>query len=102
FRKDAYERLGLRTPGMEFASEMVVQAALHKQKMSEVPTVLRPDGRDRPPHLRSLRDGWRHLRFLLLMCPLWLFLIPSALLLGAGLGLMIWLTSGPRVIGSVT
>jgi hypothetical protein len=101
FRKDAYERLGLRTPGMEFASEMVVKAALHKQKISEVPTVLSPDGRDRPPHLRSFRDGWRHLRFLLLMCPMWLFIIPSVILLTAGLGLMAWLTPGPRTIGSV-
>src|SRR5262249_43222700 len=71
FRKDSCERLGLRAPGMEFASEMVVKAALHRQKMCEVPIVLHPDGRDRPPHLRSFRDGWRHLRFLLLMCPLW-------------------------------
>ncbi len=102
FRKDAYQRLGLTTPGMEFASEMVVKATLHRQKISEVPTTLKPDGRDRPPHLRSFRDGWRHLRFLLLMCPLWLFLIPAALLLGAGVGLMAWLTPGPRQLGSVT
>jgi glycosyltransferase involved in cell wall biosynthesis len=65
FRKDAYERLKLTTPGMEFASEMVVKASLQKQKIGEVPTTLSPDGRDRPPHLRSFRDGWRHLRFLL-------------------------------------
>ncbi|MFO0966708.1 MAG: glycosyltransferase [Gemmataceae bacterium] len=101
FRKDAYQKLDLRTPGMEFASEMVVKAALAKQRMSEVPTTLSPDGRDRPPHLRSFRDGWRHLRFLLLMCPLWLYLIPSALLLGAGLGLMLWLTPGPRLVVGV-
>jgi glycosyltransferase involved in cell wall biosynthesis len=101
FRKEAYERLDLRTLGMEFASEMVVKAALHKQKMSEVPTVLYPDGRDRPPHLRSFRDGWRHLRFLLLMCPLWLYFIPAGLLLGGGLGLMAWLTPGQQSIGGV-
>jgi glycosyltransferase involved in cell wall biosynthesis len=101
FRKDAYERLDLRTPGMEFASEMVVKAALHGQKMSEVPTVLHPDGRDRPPHLRSFRDGWRHLRFLLLMCPMWLYFIPAGLLLGPGLALMAWLTPGPHAIGGV-
>jgi hypothetical protein len=100
FRKEAYERLGLETPGMEFASEMVVKACLQKQKISEVPIVLHPDGRDRPPHLRSFRDGWRHLRFLLLMCPLWLYLIPAGLLLGSGLALMAWLTPGPRTIGS--
>jgi hypothetical protein len=102
FRKEAYERLGLTTPGMEFASEMVVKACLHQQKISEVPTVLHPDGRDRPPHLRSFRDGWRHLRFLLLMCPLWLFRVPAVLLLGFGLGLMVWLTPGPRLVGGVT
>ena len=101
FRKDAYEQLNLHTTGMEFASEMVVQASLHRQKISEVPIILYPDGRDRPPHLRSFRDGWRHLRFLLLLCPLWLYLIPSFLLLGGGLGLMAWLTPGPRDLGGV-
>jgi glycosyltransferase involved in cell wall biosynthesis len=101
FRKDAYERLDLRTPGMEFASEMVVKAALYKQRMSEVPTVLSPDGRDRPPHLRSFRDGWRHLRFLLLMCPSWLYFIPAICLLTSGLGLMAWLTPGARFVGTV-
>src|SRR5262245_31522790 len=96
FRKDSYERLNLTTPGMEFASEMVVKASLLLQKISEVPIVLHPDGRDRAPHLRSFRDGWRHLRFLLLMCPLWLYLIPATVLFGAGVGLMAWLTPGPR------
>src|SRR5437016_3754476 len=95
FRKESYLRLGLQTSGMEFASEMVVKACLNRQKITEVPTVLHPDGRDRPPHLRSFRDGWRHLRFLLLMCPLWLYLIPSGFLLTIGLGLMAWLTPGP-------
>jgi hypothetical protein len=102
FRKDACQRLGLHAPGMEFASEMVVKACLHRQKISEVPVVLHPDGRDRPPHLRSFRDGWRHLRFLLLMCPLWLFRIPSVVLLCGGLGLMVWLSPGPRDLGGVT
>jgi hypothetical protein len=101
FRKDAYEKLALTTPGMEFASEMVVKASLHKQKISEVPIVLHPDGRDRAPHLRSFRDGWRHLRFLLLLCPLWLYLIPALTLLAGGLGLLTWLTGGPRRIGGV-
>jgi glycosyltransferase involved in cell wall biosynthesis len=101
FRKDAYERLRLTTTGMEFASEMVVKASLAKLKISEVPTTLSPDGRDRPPHLRSFRDGWRHLRFLLLMCPLWLYLVPSALLLGGGLGLMAWLTPGQQAVGGL-
>jgi hypothetical protein len=102
FRKDAYQKLGLNSPGMEFASEMVVKACLHQQRISEVPVVLHPDGRDRPPHLRSFRDGWRHLRFLLLMCPLWLFRIPSVVLLCSGLGLMVWLSPGPRRLGAVT
>jgi hypothetical protein len=101
FRKESYQCLGLRTPGMEFASEMVAKACLHRQKITEVPIVLHPDGRDRPPHMRSFRDGWRNLRFMLLICPLWLYLIPAALLITAGLGLMAWLTPGPRLIGSV-
>jgi hypothetical protein len=101
FRKESYQRLGLTTPGMEFASEMVVKACLQKQKMSEVPIVLHPDGRDRPPHLRSFRDGWRHLRFLLLLCPFWLYMVPAALLMGGGLTLMAWLTPGPRHLGHV-
>ena len=62
---------------MEFASEMVAKAALAGLRIEEVPTTLRPDGRDRPPHLRTWRDGWRHLRFLLLFCPRWLFLYPG-------------------------
>jgi len=101
FRKESYEKLKLVTTGMEFASEMVVKSTLCKQKISEVPTILRPDGRDRPPHLRSFRDGWRHLRFLLLYCPFWLYFIPAATLMGFGLALMAWLTPGPRQIGSV-
>jgi glycosyltransferase involved in cell wall biosynthesis len=101
FRRDSYDRLGLVTPGMEFASEMVVKAILHQQKVSEVPTVLYPDGRDRPPHLRSFRDGWRHLRFLLLMCPRWLYLIPALVMLVVGVTLMAWLTPGRQRIGGV-
>src|SRR5262249_33990915 len=101
FRKDSYQKLGLTTTGMEFASEMVVKASLSRQKISEVPIVLYPDGRDRPPHLRSFRDGWRHLRFLLLMCPLWLYLIPAGLLLAVGFALMTWLLPGPRTVGGM-
>jgi hypothetical protein len=101
FRKDAFERLKLNTPGMEFASEMVVKSSLQRQRISEVPVVLHPDGRDRPPHLRSFRDGWRHLRFLLLFCPLWLYLVPSALLGSLGLSLMLWLTPGAQHVGQV-
>ena len=101
FRKAAYKSWNLQTSGMEFASEMIVKASLSQMKLSEVPIVLYPDGRDRPPHLRSFRDGWRHLRFLLLMCPLWLYLIPATLLLLGGGALMVWLTLGPRSVGGV-
>jgi hypothetical protein len=101
FRKDAYQRLGLRAPGMEFASEMVVKACLQKQKISEAPVVLRPAGRGRPPHLRGFRDGWRRLRFLLLMCPHWLFRVPSVVFIAAGAGLMALLTPGPLRLGGV-
>ncbi len=85
FRRDSVLRLGLQASGMEFASEMVVKATLAGQRVEEVPTRLSRDGRSRRPHLRSWRDGWRHLRFLLLFSPRWLFLIPGALLLIVGL-----------------
>ena len=91
FRKDAILDLGLRAGGMEFASEMIVKASLAKLRISEVPTTLRPDGRSRAPHLRSFRDGWRHLRFLLLFCPTWLFIVPgfALFLIGAiGTGIL--------------
>jgi len=101
FRKDAYERLGLRTTGMEFASEMVVKASLLGQKISEVPTTLKKDGRSRPPHLRTWRDGWRHLRFLLMYSPRWLFLFPGLALMILGLGLMAWLLPAERPLGRV-
>lgn len=84
FDRQAMLRLGLRTPGMEFASEMVVKAVLAGWRIAEVPTTLAPDGRGRPPHLRSWRDGWRHLRFLLLFSPRWLFLYPGLALLVMG------------------
>jgi len=84
FSRDAIRRLGLVSSGMEFASEMVAKAALAGYNIVEVATTLSPDGRDRPPHLRTWRDGWRHLRFLLLFCPRWLFLYPGLALLCAG------------------
>jgi glycosyltransferase involved in cell wall biosynthesis len=84
FRKDAITHLGLRAGGMEFASEMIVKASLADLKISEVPTTLRPDGRSRAPHLRSFRDGWRHLRFLLLFCPYWLFVVPGFVVFAFG------------------
>src|SRR5919197_585369 len=102
FNKAAIMRLGLRTTGMEFASEMVVKATLYRLRIAEVPTTLSPDGRSRPPHLRSWRDGWRHLRFLLLYSPRWLFLYPGALLMLVGLVMMLWLLPNPRAIGYIT
>ena len=86
---------------MEFASEMVVKACLHRQKITEVPTTLYPDGRDRPPHLRSFRDGWRHLRLLVLHCPDWVFLGPAVALMAVGLIAMVALTPGPLFVGRV-
>lgn len=101
FRREAIQRLGLTCSGMEFASEMVVKATLQKLRISEVPTTLSQDGRDRPPHLRSFRDGWRHLRFLLLHCPRWLFLYPGIALLAVGVGLQMILVPGPLALGHV-
>ena len=99
FRKDAYERMGLRTAGMEFASEMVIKAGLKRMRMDEVPIVLHKDGRNRPPHLRTWRDGWRHLRFMLLFSPRWLFVIPGAALFVAGVLASALLISGPQQVG---
>ena len=102
FDRAAIMALGLTTSGMEFASEMVVKATLQKLKIAEVPTSLSLDGRSRPPHLRSWRDGWRHLRFLLLFSPRWIFLYPGILLMAIGLVSLLWLLPGPRQIGTVT
>jgi glycosyltransferase involved in cell wall biosynthesis len=85
FSKEAFQRMDLRTTGMEFASEMVIKATLMKMKVVEVPTTLSPDGRSRPPHLRPYRDGWRHLRFMILFSPNWLFLYPGLVLIALGL-----------------
>src|SRR5208282_2191733 len=101
FRKDAIEGLELRTLGMEFASEMVVKATRFHLRVTEVPTTLSPDGRDRAPHLRSWHDGWRHLRFLLLYSPRWLFLYPGMALMILGGVAGILLVSGPRTIGTI-
>jgi hypothetical protein len=101
FRRSAVHSLGLVSPGMEFASEMVVKATLAGLRIGEVPTTLSPDGRSRPPHLRSWRDGWRHLRFLLMMSPRWLLLYPGIGLLVAGLGAQLAILRGPFVIGGV-
>ncbi|TRU51045.1 MAG: glycosyltransferase [Microcystis aeruginosa Ma_QC_Ch_20071001_S25] len=97
FSKRAIEQLNLRTTGMEFASEMVVKASLYGLKITEVPTTLSPDGRSRPPHLKTWRDGWRHLRFLLMYSPRWLFLYPGLALMFLGFVATIWFMTQPRV-----
>jgi hypothetical protein len=94
FSREAILRLDLRTDGMELASEMIVRAAQEGLRIDEVPTSLRPDGRDRPPHLQTWRDGWRHLRFLLLFSPLWLFLVPGLAM--ASLGLLLTIVVATR------
>jgi len=98
----AIKNLNLRTGGMEFASEMVIKAALSGLKMVETPVSLRRDGRDRPPHLRPWRDGWRHLRFMLLFSPRWVFLVPGLGSLLLGLVGFAALLSGPVQIGNIT
>ena len=99
FDRDAILRLGLRCEGMEFASEMIVKASLHGLKIAEVPTTLSKDGRDRPPHLRTWRDGWRHLRFLLLFAPRWLFLYPGAVLAALSMVQLIVALTHPNGLG---
>lgn len=101
FRRDAVIALGLRTTGMEFASEMVVKATLQGLRISQVPIVLHPDGRSRPPHLRSWRDGWRHLRFLLIFSPRWLFWYPGLAVTILGALLSFGLVLGPIEVGPV-
>jgi glycosyltransferase involved in cell wall biosynthesis len=101
FTKDAYDRMQLRATGMEFASEMVIKASLKGMRITEVPVVLHPDGRSRPPHLRTWRDGWRHLRFMLLFSPRWLFLYPGLALFFIGAVLSAALIAGPLHIGGL-
>ncbi len=98
FSRDAFRRMRLQTTGMEFASEMVIKATLMGMKIAEVPTTLDKDGRSRPPHLRPWRDGWRHLRFMLLYSPRWLFFYPGMVLMAAGLALGLALLPGPIVL----
>ncbi len=101
FRRESVVEMDLRTTGMEFALEMVVKAGLSQLKVTEVPTKLHPDGRSRPPHLRTWRDGWRSLRFFLLYSPRWLFLIPGLILLVLGIALSSILVFTPVKIGAV-
>jgi hypothetical protein len=97
----AYDAIAPRTAGMEYASEMVIKATLAGLPIGEVPIVLHPDGRSRRPHLRTWRDGWRHLRFMLLFSPRWLFLVPGAALFLSGLAASLWLLAGGRQVGPV-
>jgi len=100
FTRSLYDRLDLRSSGMEFALEMVIKSAQIGARMAEIPIVLWPDKRGRAPHLRSFRDGWRSLRFMLLYAPNWLFLLPGSSLVLAGLALVFWLLPGPHRISS--
>ena len=102
FPLEAYRRMDLQTTGMEFASEMVVKASLFGMRIAEVPTTLSPDQRGRSPHLRTWRDGWRHLRFLMMYSPRWLFLYHGLALKLCGTALTLWLLPGPQRIASVT
>lgn len=101
FSKEAALKMNLQSSGMEFASEMVVKAALLNMKIEEVPTILYKDGRSRPPHLRTWRDGWRHLRFLLIYSPIWLFFYPGLLLILIGSIFSAILFSGPFYIQNI-
>ena len=102
FTKAAYQQMDLKTTGMEFASEMVMKATLKSMRIAEVPITLYPDGRSRPPHLKAWRDGWRHLRFMLIYSPRWLFLAPGVALCVLGLFLSALLASSPVRIGGVS
>ena len=103
FNATSIRSLDLHTTGMEFASEMVVRSALQGLRIEEVPTTLKPDGRSRPPHLRTWRDGWRHLKFLLMHNPKWLFFIPGMTLFGVGFVFAFLLLWGPlRVVDNLS
>ena len=96
FTREVFDRMDVRSSGMEFASEFVIKAAQLHAKTSEIPITLWKDRRGRPPHLRSFRDGWRHTRFMLLYAPNWLFILPGGLLMALGLFLTGWLLPHPR------
>lgn len=102
FRRDTITALRLTAPGMEFASEMVIKAQLAGVRIAEVPTTLSPDGRSRPPHLRSWRDGWLHLKLLLTFAPRWLFLYPGVAMVIVGLITFVALLGGPVTLGVLT
>lgn len=99
--KELAAQLDFRTNGMEFASESLIKAAKAGARIAEVPITMWPDRRGRPPHLRPFRDGWRHLRFIILSAPNWLFLLPGGLLISLGLGSVLWLLPGPAFASHV-
>jgi hypothetical protein len=99
--KSLARELDFRTTGMEFASESLIKAAKAGARIAEVPITMWPDRRGRPAHLRSFRDGWRHLRFIMLSAPNWLFLLPGGLLIGLGVGVVMWLLPGPAFAGKI-
>lgn len=101
FTKPAFKKMNLQTTGMEFASEMPIKASIMRLRIAEVPTVLRPDGRSRPPHMRPWRDGWRNLRFMLVYTPGWLFMVPGAAMFAIGLVGVVVLARGRLRVGSV-
>lgn len=102
FSLDAFHRMHLRTMGMEFASEVVIKATIFRMRIAEIPTTLSRSGRSRPPHMRPWRDGWRHLRFMLLYSPRWLFFYPGLFLIFAGSLLGAWLLPGARILFGVS
>jgi glycosyltransferase involved in cell wall biosynthesis len=102
FTRESFDRMKVRTAGMEFATEMVVNASHAGLRIAEIPTRLYPDKRDRPPHLRSFRDGWRHLRFMLTYAPDWLYLIPGSVLSLLGIAGMVMLATGPVTVGKIS
>ena len=101
FTKTAFAKMNLQTTGMEFASEMPIKALIMRLRIAEVPTVLRPDGRSRPPHMRPWRDGWRNLRFMLVYTPGWLFMVPGAVMFAIGLAGVVVLARGRVRVGNV-
>jgi glycosyltransferase involved in cell wall biosynthesis len=101
FTKELYQRVDLRTTGMEFALELAIKASKLGANITEIPITLWPDKRGRPPHLRTFYDGWRSLRFILLLAPNWLFVYPGGFLLLAGTGIVFWLLPGPQKVGRV-
>lgn len=101
FSRQAFGRMNLQTDGMEFATEMVVRAAQEGLRIAEVPIDLFPDKRSRPPHLRTFRDGWRHLRFIMTYAPNYLYMLPGGLLFVLGAILQIMLAKGPITIGGL-